>query len=66
MRNVGGSFYDFTAERFDGTAATRLADPPDLWGARAAARWAEQLAQSPLFDAAAAEFAHSAEVLDRI
>src|SRR5204863_423465 len=40
LRNVAGSFYDFTAERFDGTQAIRLADPPDEWGGRAAAAWA--------------------------
>jgi predicted dehydrogenase len=66
LRNVGGSFYDFTAERFDGTAVTRLADPPDLWGGRAAVCWAEQLARSPAFDCRAGQFVRCAEVLDLI
>ena len=66
LRNVGGSFYDFTAGRFDGTATTRLTDPPDAWGGRAAAAWAEQLGRSPAFDEAAEQFVRSAEVLDRI
>lgn len=66
LRNVGGSFYDFTAERFDGTTTTALAGPPDEWGGRAAAAWAEQLARSPAHDPAAAQFVRSAEVLDRI
>jgi len=66
LRNIGGSFYDFTAERFNGTAATRLADPPDDWGGRAAAAWAEQLARAPGFDPQAEQFVRSAEVLDRI
>ena len=66
LRNVAGSFYDFTAERFDGTHATRLADPPDAWGARAAAAWARQLAASPAFDPAAERLLDSARVLDRI
>jgi predicted dehydrogenase len=66
LRNVGGSFYDFTAERFDGTKATRLADPPDLWGGRAAAAWAERLARARGFDAQADQFVRSSEVLDRI
>jgi predicted dehydrogenase len=66
LRNVGGSFYDFIAERFDGTAATRLADPPDAWGGRAAAAWAGQLARSPRYDDEAGQFVRSAEVLDRI
>lgn len=66
LRNVGGSFYDFTAERFDGTAATPLAGPPDDWGGRAASAWAGQLAQSSAFDPEAERFVASAEVLDRI
>lgn len=66
LRNVGGSFYDFTAERFDGTATVPLIAPPDDWGGRAAAGWAEQLARSPRFDADASRYAESAAVLDRI
>ncbi len=66
LRNVGGSFYDFVAERFTGTSKTVLASPPDAWGGRAAAAWAEQLARSPRFDPEAAHLARSAEVLDRI
>lgn len=66
LRNVGGSFYDFVAERFTGTSKTLLASPPDAWGGRAAAAWAEQLARSPGFDPEAAHFARSADVLDRI
>jgi predicted dehydrogenase len=66
LRNVAGSFYDFTAQHFTGTQATTLAEPPDAWGARSAAVWAEQLAVSSRFDPAAEQFARSAEVLDRI
>jgi predicted dehydrogenase len=66
LRNVGGSFYDFTAERFHGTASETLAGPPDAWGGRAAAAWAEQLARAPHYDAQAAQFVRAAEVLDRI
>ena len=40
LRNVGGSFYDFEAELYRGTAAEILASPPDEWGGRAAADWA--------------------------
>ena len=36
FRNVNGSFYDFVAERFRGTAREILAAPPDEWGGRAA------------------------------
>lgn len=66
LRNVAGSFYDFTAEHFTGTQRQTLATPPDAWGARSAAVWAERLAASPRFDPAAEQFVRSAEVLDRI
>ena len=66
LRNVGGSFYDFTAHRFTGTAAQQLAAPPDDWGGRAAIAWAEMLVRSNQFDRSAADYAASAHVLDRI
>lgn len=66
LRNVDGSFYDFTAQHFTGTHAATLAGPPDDWGARSAAVWAEQLAAAPGFDPAADQFVRSAAVLDRI
>jgi len=66
LRNVGGSFYDFTAERFAGTSSERLSEGADAWGGRAAAAWATQLAQDRGFDPAAEHFVRSAEVLDGI
>jgi len=66
LRNVQGSFYDFTADHFVGTSATRLSEGPDDWGGRAAAAWVRQLAQSPAFDPSADQFVRSADVLDRI
>jgi predicted dehydrogenase len=67
MRNVDGSFYDFVAERFDGTRSTRLSAPPDDWGGRAAVAWACALAQGHSgFDAEAERFIDVAEVLDAI
>jgi len=66
LRNVGGSFYDFTADRFSGTTSQRLVAPPDAWGGRAAAIWARQLADSSAFDPTAADFLASAQLLDRI
>lgn len=66
LRNIGGSFYDFTAERYDGTHTTVLSQGADDWGGRAAAAWAIALANSPRFDVEAERFVASAEVLDRI
>lgn len=66
LRNVGGSFYDFEALRFSGTAAETLVSPPDAWGGRAAADWAMRLADDPRFDREAERFSAVAAVVDRI
>jgi predicted dehydrogenase len=66
LRNVDGSFYDFTARHFAGTSVMPLLEGPDEWGGRAAAAWARQLATLRRFDPSAEQFLHSAEVLDRI
>lgn len=66
LRNVEGSFYDFVAERYDGTARDTLAQPPDEWGGRAAADWAARLAAGARFDAGSERLVAVAEVLDRI
>ncbi|HBG07770.1 MAG: oxidoreductase [Geobacteraceae bacterium GWC2_58_44] len=65
FRNVDGSFYDFVAERFRGTARETIAAPPDDWGGRAAVAWARQLRERGSgFDAAADNLVRVAAVLD--
>jgi predicted dehydrogenase len=66
LRNVGGSFYDFTAERFRGTQSELLVTPPDEWGGRAAADWAMRLGAGQRFDPAAERLIDVARALDRI
>lgn len=66
LRNVGGSFYDFELLHFRGTATERLVVPPDDWGGRAAAAWAERLAGNPSFDPDALRFIDTARLVDRI
>ncbi|WP_174296277.1 Gfo/Idh/MocA family protein, partial [Sphingomonas bacterium] len=66
LKNVGGSFYDFIAERFAGTATEVLAAPPDDWSGRIAAGWAVRLAAGARFDPAASDLIAVAHVLDRI
>jgi predicted dehydrogenase len=66
LRNVDGSFYDFTAERHRGTERELLTSPPDAWGGRAAADWAMRLAAGERFDPASDQLVQVAEVLDRI
>jgi predicted dehydrogenase len=66
LRNVNGSFYDFTAERYRGTAREALSTPPDAWGGRAAADWAARLAAGERFDPVSERRVDVARVLDRI
>jgi predicted dehydrogenase len=66
LRNVGGSFYDFTVERFRGTARETLAAPPDSWGGRAAQAWAEALARGARYDPSVERIIEVAEALDGI
>ena len=54
------------ARRFHGTASELLVSPPDDWGGRAAAAWAERLAQDRSFDPAAEWLVDVAQVIDRI
>lgn len=66
LRNVGGSFYDFAAERFRGTSRELLCGPPDDWGGRALVDWARRLAWGSGFDPATEQLIEVADVLDRI
>jgi predicted dehydrogenase len=66
LQNVDGSFYDFVAERYRGTARETLATPPDAWGGRAAVDWAKRLAAGMGFDPEAEELVRVSRVLDRI
>lgn len=66
VANVEGSFYDFRADRLDGTSRTALVEPPDAWGGRAAVEWTRRLAAGDRFDPAAQELVDVAHVLDRI
>ena len=66
LRNVNGSFYDFVAERFRGTAREILAAPPDDWGGRALEHWARRLAIDRGFDPEVESAARVAQVVDRI
>ena len=66
LRNVNGSFYDFVAERYDGTRSTTLAEPPDAWGGRAAVDWARRLANGERYDAEVERLVDVAAALDAV
>ena len=66
FRNIGGSFYNFTAALFRGTSCEEIAAPPDAWGGRAAADWVRNLARGEGFDPTVKRMRLVAEVIDRI
>jgi predicted dehydrogenase len=66
MRNVNGSFHDFVAERYQGTARETLCAPPDDWPGRAAVSWARRLANGERFDPAVERLNVVAGALDGI
>lgn len=67
VKNVNGSFYDFTAEKYHGTQKETLVSPPDEWGGRAGVAWAENLLNGSGYDAETAdELIKTAEIIDRI
>jgi predicted dehydrogenase len=66
LHNVEGSFYDFIAERYHGTARETLASPPDAWGGRAVVGWVKRLAAGARFDTDAEKLVTVSRVLDQI
>jgi hypothetical protein len=66
LKNINGSFYDFTAERCFGTQRQLLSSPPDAWGGRAAVHWAQRLAAGEKFNPEIEHLVDVAAALDRI
>lgn len=66
MRNLNGSFHDFTAELYQRTACRTLAMPPDDWGGRALVTWSRRLAESARYDPAIETVTDVAAVLDAV
>jgi predicted dehydrogenase len=66
MRNRDGSFYDFVAERYQGTQRFPLADPPDAWGGRAVIDWARRLGGGARYEAGIESVVQVATAMDAI
>jgi len=69
LKNVNGSFFDFTAELYTKTSTTTLDDESNsgwIWGPSAALDWCERLALDNSFDASVEEIVHTASVIDEI
>jgi predicted dehydrogenase len=65
IHNVGGSFYDFQAERLEGTKRNVIGDPVEWWG-RSALEWASRLGRGDRFDPASFGITRVAEIMDDI
>lgn len=69
LRNVGGSFYDFVAERFNHTETETLSNAEDSnwqWGGLATLDWVKRVAAEERFDPDNEQFVTVAEVIDKI
>ena len=66
VRNVGGSFYDFIAERFHGTTRQLLASSSGDWCGRAAVDWAQRLSEGARYDPGIERLIEVATTLDAI
>jgi predicted dehydrogenase len=66
MRNENGSFFDFSADLFNGRNAERIACPSDDWGGRAAAEWVRKLASGERFAGSTTGLLDTARALDRL
>jgi predicted dehydrogenase len=66
LRNIKGSFYDFSAQRCAGTSRVLLHNAPDAWGGRGALQWARQLSGGGRYDAAIEKSLAVAGVIDSI
>jgi predicted dehydrogenase len=66
FHNVNGSFYDFVAERYEGTKRVHLVSPPDNWPGRAALEWIGHLQATEHFDVRNGDLVRVAEVLETI
>ncbi|WP_373056748.1 Gfo/Idh/MocA family protein [Zunongwangia sp. H14] len=67
FKNINGSFYDFTAEKYKGTSTETLAFPPDNWSGQAGLVWARNLAEGKGFNRGSAEeFIKTTKIIDRI
>jgi predicted dehydrogenase len=66
LRNVGGSFYDFRADRLTGTQQETLTEGPDAWGGRAVVDWARRLTEGGAYDPACESHIAVSRALDAI
>ncbi len=66
FENVNGSFYQFRAERYQGTRTEPLGEVDEGWGGRAAVDWVQRLGSGNRFEPQIERLEQVATVLERI
>ncbi len=66
IKNVNGSFYDFTLERYFATRREVLCEPPDPWGSGAIVDWAQRLSAGQGFNPECEQYHKVSVALDKI
>lgn len=71
LRNLNGSFFDFTTEFFDKTSRNTISEPDDNsknwnWGGQAAIDWARRLAMGEKFDPSSEKIIDVAAAIDAV
>ncbi len=67
FKNLNGSFYDFSTERFHGTSREVISTPGESWGGLAAIDWVDALSKGGnKFNPDAYQYLKAAEILDKI
>jgi predicted dehydrogenase len=66
LRNLNGSFYDFSVEHCEGTRARPLAPASAAWGGLAICDWAQRLVRDRRFDIEAEQLMEVHRILDAI
>jgi hypothetical protein len=66
LHNDNGSFFDFSAELFNGRERRTIATPLDDWGGRAATVWVREPAAGERFAGSSDGLLETAQTLDRL
>ncbi len=67
FENIDGSFYDFKAEKYNGTSTETLVSEPDDWSGKAGVDWVKKIISGIGYDEKSAnEYLAVAKLLDRI
>lgn len=66
LHNIGGSFYDFRAEKYAGTSREIIDEPPDSWGGGAILNWLERLTENQPYDPEIERAESVAQIIDVI